>query len=490
MTSGGDLRATFEGEGRLIEPGGTVVRRDPGAAAVGGDAGGTAAPAAGPSAPLRIVLDADSFAFELSGRQPRHATYRDLGTVAVQGGSVLLVLGQAPGAPRLLCERLGAHIGALVRDLRERRLRQRLADRFVELPAGEAIELVEYQAEGEAAARAAESGVAQLAYHDRGFVLAPLDERLPWRAVPRGQIGRVDVRRDVGGVEVDVLDGPPVRLLRLGAAAVRHGQAMTGQRDAALADAAALVEGLIPDASFEARDRAASLLVDGRPAGDDALGPAWAPLEAAVLAEPAFAESYRALVARAGGPSSIRWLAMAPERPGSPQPKTWFLVALPGNLVAMELVSGGAHATYCFRVTPRASYAGEAPAAMRRALDGAVASISQTLVDIRFLREPIGLSDAALASPDNVRYRLAIAELPSLAAARLRFVARIVHDAGWGAALDSLVTWHGSCRDDAAAWPGRAAQEAAITGLAEGPATPLADQPKALPARPPVGPGG
>ncbi len=81
----------------------------------------------------------------------------------------------------------------------------------------------------------------------------------------------------------------------------------------------------------------------------------------------------------------------------------------------MELVSEGAHATYCFRVLPRASYAGQAPAAMRPALDGAVASISQTLLDIRFLREPIGLPDAALASPDYLRYRLAIAELPSLA---------------------------------------------------------------------------
>ncbi len=490
VMSGDDRPATLEGRGRLIEPGDTAARHDPGTAAAEDDEIGRGAAAGTPSSPLRIVLGADSFAFELGGGRYRHAAYRDLATVAVQAGSVLLVLGQAPGAPRLLCEEFGAHAGTLARELRDRRLRQRLADRFIELPAGEAIELVEYEGAGGAATPAARAGVAQLAYHERGFVLAPLDERLPWRVVPRGRIGRVDVRPDVGGVQVDAVDDAPVRLLRLGAAAARHGQAMTGLRDAALADAAALIEALIPDASFEARDRAASLLVDGRPADVAALGPAWGPLEAAVLAEPVFAESYRGLVARAGGPSSIRWLAMAPERPGSPQPKTWFLVALPGNLVAMELVSAGAHATYCFRVVPRASYAGEAPAAMRRALDGAVASISQTLVDIRFLREPIGLPGAALASPDNVRYRLAIAELPSLAEARLRFVARIVHDAGWGAALDDLGTWHGSCRDDAAAWPGRAAQEAAIMGLAEGPATPLADQLEALPARPPAGQGG
>jgi hypothetical protein len=460
-----DVTVTLAGEGRLIEPRGSPVRADPGTAGAGPNGSGIAAATSSLPSALRIVLDADSFAFDLGG-QYRHAAYRDLATVAVQAGSVLLVLGHAPGAPHLLCERFGEHLGRLVTELRDRRLRQRLADRFIELPADKAIVLVEYEA------TAGKPGVAHLAYHDRGFVLAPLDERQPWQSVPRGRIGRVDLIPDVGGLQVAALDGLPVRLLRLGPSAVRHGQAMTALRDAALADAASLVEALIADAPFEARDRAAALLVDGRPADVDSLGSAWTPLEAAVLAEPTFAESYRALVAKAGGASSPRWLAMAPEQPGSPQLKAWFLIALPGNLLAMELVSEGAHATYCFRVLPRTSYAGQDPAAMRPALDGAVASISQTLLDIRFLREPIGLPDAALASPDYLRYRLAIAELPSLAEARRHFVARIVHGTGWAAALDDLLAWHGACRDDAAIWPGRAAQETTIMGLGAGMAAP------------------
>jgi hypothetical protein len=63
-----------------------------------------------------------------------------------------------------------------------------------------------------------------------------------------------------------------------------------------------------------------------------------------------------------------------------------------------------------------------------------------------------------------LRYRLALAALPSLASARARFVARLVHNepASWEAALRDLVAWHGSCRDDAAEWPGRAAQEAEV----------------------------
>ncbi len=304
------MPVTLAGEGRLVEPGGSPVHADPGTARSGADGSGGAAPTSAPPSALRIVLDADLFAFDLGG-QYHHAAYRDLATVAVQAGTVLLVLGRAPWAPRLLCESFGEQLGLLVTELRDRRLRQRLADRFIELPADKAIELVEYEA------TTGKQGVAHLAYHDHGFVLAPLDERQRWQSVPRGRIGRVDLLPDVGGLQVDILDGLPVRLLRLGSSAVRHGQAMTALRDAALADAAALVEALIADAPFETRDRAAALLVDGRPADVDTLGPAWAPLEAAVLAEPTFAESYRALVAKAGGAACAggsRWRPSNPAR--------------------------------------------------------------------------------------------------------------------------------------------------------------------------------
>ncbi len=38
----------------------------------------------------------------------------------------------------------------------------------------------------------------------------------------------------------------------------------------------------------------------------------------------------------------------------------------------------------------------------------------------------------------------------------------------WAAALDDLVAWHGACRDDAAIWPGRAAQEAEVADASAG----------------------
>ncbi len=162
----------------------------------------------------------------------------------------------------------------------------------------------------------------------------------------------------------------------------------------------------------------AAALVDGRPASPATLGEPWAPLERAVLGHPPFNQSYAALRELAGGDAAPRWLAAAPERPSVPDtPRLWFLVGLPGNLVAMEVVSEGAHATYVFRVMPRATFSGTLPSG---ALETAVADISEALIDARFLREPIALPAGRLAEPEFLRYRLALAALPTLATARAR----------------------------------------------------------------------
>jgi hypothetical protein len=141
---------------------------------------------------------------------------------------------------------------------------------------------------------------------------------------------------------------------------------------------------------------------------------------------------------------------------------SWFLVGLPGNLVAFELVSGGAHATYLYRVLPRADYAGQDPAALTAPLTQAVFDVSECLIDTRFLREPIYLTQEQLTDPRFTRYRFAIAALPTLQAARWRFVGRLIHqdDATWNAALEDAIRFNISTRDDAAVWTGSAgAQE-------------------------------
>jgi hypothetical protein len=443
----------------------------------------------GTAAAATVTLAGSSFVVAIGGSAPWEAAYRDLAVVAVDAGAVLAQLGTGPGAERWLFERFGSGLAPLARGLRDGRLRQWLADGLVDLD-DESIELVEYAFFADGGATQSD-GVAQLLYHRRGVVLAPLDERLPRLRVRRADIGPVETDRMTGRIRVGGVDGPlaagrpivgeagsaaipvdAIELRRLGQATTSHADRWTARRDGAASDLGAILAGYIPDASFEVRRRAGSALREGRPADSSALGEGWAALERAVLVEPTFAESYGELVARAGGASAPRWLAIAPESPGrSDAPRAWFLVGLPGNLLALELVTSGAHATYLYRVAPRAVFDGRADPA---ALAAAVRDVSEALIDSRFLREPMALPASRLAEARYLRYRLALAALPSLEAARARFVARLVHRdaASWGSALDDLVRWHGSTRDEAMEWPGRTAQEALVDDAAGGDAEP------------------
>jgi len=423
----------------------------------------------GAALPGTVTLDEEAVILAPDGGPPRLVPYRDLAMVAITDLVGLVTTGDGPDAERWLLERFGAATGPLIGALRERRLRQRLADALVALPDGEPVELLEY-ARGDGTAP--EHGIAQMAVDGWGVTLAPLDERLPALRVRRAEIGAVDLLPQAGGLRVTA-PGGGFDLLRLGAAAARYRDRLADLPRVARLDAAAILGRLVPDVPSTTLARATEVLVDGRPASPTDLGEAWAPLERSVLGEPTFEASYLALRDRAGGQEALRWLALAPERPGDPSNhRAWFLVALPGNLVALELVSEGAHATYCFRAGPRATFTGGAgPAGIEAAAASrAVAQVSAALVDARFLREPISMPDDRLATPDGVRYRLALHAIPSLAAARREFIARLVHrdHAGWSAALDDLIAWHAACRDDAAAWPGRAAEEAQVAEAADG----------------------
>lgn len=411
------------------------------------------------AAPVRATLDDERFSFATSGASPLIGAYRDITAMVAQPGALLLVLGDGDRATRVSLEGFGERQAGLQRDLRERRTLQRLRDQMVQLDP-DPLETVEYRI-------GAEHAVAELAFQPWAAELVPVDERRDPVHLRRGEIATVVEAVGTGTLRVERSTGaPPIELLGLGSAATRLGQRFSRLRDGATADAAALVGVLVPDAPFGARQRLASLLIDGRPASVGDLGDTADLLAAAALSEPTFADSYRSLVERAtaADPAAQRWFALAPATPGGTHAKAWFFVALPGNLLALEMVSAGAHATYAFRVMPRADYAGQPASSLGPALSDAVSEISNALIDARFLREPMALPETQLASARYGHYRLALASLPSLAAARRRFVARLVHDdpTRWTAALDELIAWHASARDDAAEWPGRGAQEDVI----------------------------
>jgi hypothetical protein len=415
----------------------------------------------GPPLETTVRLEAEGFVIAAGAGPPVFAAYRDLGTVAVESGSVRIELGDAPPDPWLF-ERFGQQLGRLASGLRDGRFRQWLTDGLLEEAAGQPIELLEATIDGT-------HGVAQVLYHDRGVALAPVDDRRPALRVRRADIAGVSNERGTGRLRIEpsAAASTAIELAGLGALEERHRQRWQELRDQAATEMAAIVGLYLADAPFDVRQRALEGLVEGRAATAVTLGPAFERLEAAVLREPDYARSYRALVDRAGGETAARWIALAPARPGAPDdPRVWFLVGLPGNLLALELVSAGAHATYLYRVAPRASFDGRGPHAAAD-LEAAVRDVSDALIDARFLREPMAIPADRLAEPDKLRYRLALAVLPSLARARERFVARLVHadPATWEAGLDDLIAWHGDARDEDAVWPGRAGQESAIDAM-------------------------
>jgi hypothetical protein len=422
-----------------------------------------------------VSLDSTGLTLQVGSGRPIRAGYRDLSLIAIQQATVLLVLGDGPDAMRWILERFGDRLGPLVRTLRELRLKQRLSDGLVKVPDGPA-ELVEFAwtpttsplGPGPDGPATATTGVGQLVVHPWGFVVCSVDERASWIHYRRASIATVKMP---GPGDV-VIDGEPgtLTLRGVGQAATRLHDTLQKLRDGAFADAAGFVEQLLPDAPFGVRQKASDTLVDGRPTRPDVFGESgWPVVETAVLGDPTFADSYQSLC-RTAGAAAPRWVAMSPVDPGGTDPKIWFLIAMPGNLVALELVTAGAHATYFYRVMPRAQYKGEPPEKLGIAGEKAVRDISEALVDCRFLREPMALPADQLRLPKYLDYRLAIAVLPTLAWARARFVARIVHrsPASWSAAVADLTRWHATAKDEAAEWPGRAAQESQISEAGDG----------------------
>jgi hypothetical protein len=433
---------------------------------------------AGPNAtpePATVSLDSTGLTLQVGNGRAIRAGYRDLSLIAIQQSTVLLVLGDGPDAMRWILEKFGDRLGPLVRTLRELRLKQRLSDGLVRVPDAPA-ELVEFAwmpttsplGPGPDGPATATTGVGQLVVHPWGFVVCPVDERATWIHYRRASIASVKMPGP-GDVAIDGEPGT-LTLRGVGQGATRLHDTLQKLRDGAFADAAGFVEQLLPDAPFGVRQKAADTLVDGRPTRPDVFGDSgWPIVETAVLGEPTFADSYQSLC-RTAGSAAPRWVAMSPVDPGGTDPKIWFLIAMPGNLVALELVTAGAHATYFYRVVPRAQYKGEPPEKLGIAGEKAVRDISEALVDCRFLREPMALPEDQLRLPKYLRYRLALAVLPSLAWARARFVARVVHrdPASWSAAVADLIRWHATAKDEAAEWPGRAAQESQIAEAGDG----------------------
>jgi hypothetical protein len=77
--------------------------------------------AGGDAAGAHIEIRASDFTISRAGSAPVAANFRDISTIALDQGRVLIVLGD--GAARLLLEGFGDRLGLVVSELRERRAR-------------------------------------------------------------------------------------------------------------------------------------------------------------------------------------------------------------------------------------------------------------------------------------------------------------------------------------------------------------------------------
>lgn len=103
-------------------------------------------------------------------------------------------------------------------------------------------------------------------------------------------------------------------------------------------------------------------------------------------------------------------------------PEHWasFLLVPAGRRVAMEILAGPSAATYVF--------------------EGALADINRDLQALHFRRAPLALTAAqAEVTPENP-HRLALRRLEPLKRLRGATRARLVHNEGWGAALDAAIS--------------------------------------------------
>lgn len=138
----------------------------------------------------------------------------------------------------------------------------------------------------------------------------------------------------------------------------------------------------------------------------------------------------------------------------------WFMMAIPGsvekggNSVAMEVTSEGGHATYLFRVLPRAKFPGSSPEDFREAASETLRATNEAMITTGFRREPIYLDEAKLSTPAYRKYLYASRNLPELVLLRDRFYARIIHTTpeSWTADLSEALLFNVSAVDDGAKW--------------------------------------
>jgi hypothetical protein len=119
-----------------------------------------------------------------------------------------------------------------------------------------------------------------------------------------------------------------------------------------------------------------------------------------------------------------------------------------------EQTRATAGATYFFRTMGRKEYSQATDEDLTGELENFIRNINRCMIDTNFRREPILLSEDQLASNEYVRYKFAIAKMPSLRILRRLFIGRVIHSLPeqWKSDVASLLAFNAKSLDDAEKW--------------------------------------
>jgi len=137
-----------------------------------------------------------------------------------------------------------------------------------------------------------------------------------------------------------------------------------------------------------------------------------------------------------------------------PKEEIWFMVPLPSNAIAMEVVTAPGHATYFFKIKSRGEFHSVSLAALQDDIAQVMDDLSLSLIDLRFRRTPIYIGEEMFDRPEYVVYKFAVKKLPNLRRIRELFIGRVIHRSldQWKKDTESLLEWNTSIKDDSQKW--------------------------------------
>jgi len=376
-----------------------------------------------------ISMDSEFLVLHTSGQDEYRTRYRDLDELIDEDYALLMVT----TGNRFIISMLGKFYNGVVEEIRKRR-RDDTIDGLLLDDFNEIDEFTAKYAHMDSGNGVIVQGKCDLLVFDRAVLVWPVEAANDFIKVFFSEISSatssdIALRLELGCEEVLVFSMMGKRL----PAALK---AITEQREQHLTKLHHAVSTAFPDLTGEKVSALVELLKEGLALPLDMLAKidqsVVRTIENGISEDVELRDSYDFLVER--GIEGQVYAGIQVEKFGldDQEPTFWFLIAQPEGATAMEVTSHGGHATYFFRSN------GNEEELLRGARE-----LGRALVDIRFRRTPILLTDAELLKQENARYCFAARRLPYLREVRGRFVGRVVHRSpdGWRKTVEELLNW-------------------------------------------------